>query len=669
MKTTTRNLLLVSMMAAAMSCNSVQQRQAFASYDDYPVYQGEWEEMAYSPASTRFLLWAPTAQEVRVMLYEEGLGGSAYRMVPMEAGTAGTWTASVEGDLKGKFYAFNVKVNEVWQGDTPGIWAKAVGVNGDRAAVISLDDTDPEGWDQDRRPALKGFADIVLYEMHHRDFSIDSTARFRYPGKFLALTEQGVKTPAGDKLGIDHLKELGVTHVHLLPSFDYSSVDETRLDEPQYNWGYDPKNYNVPDGSYATDPYRPDVRIREFKQMVMALHQAGIRVVMDVVYNHTSVAKGSNFERTVPGYFYRQNEKGEFADASGCSNETASERAMMRRFMVESVCYWAKEYHVDGFRFDLMGIHDIETMNAIRKALDEIDPTIYMYGEGWAAAAPQLPAERLAMKNNTYKMPGVAAFSDEFRDSLRGPFADDKAGAFIIGRPRHEAGIRFGIAGGVEHPQVNAAGHSVPCFWAAQPTQFISYVSCHDDLCLADRLKVTLPGASVQEISALQKLTETAVLTSQGVPFLFAGDEVLRDKQGVHNSYNSPDNINTIRWNQKTEHRDVFDYVAGLIAMRKAHPAFRMGDADLIRKHLEFLPVPAAGNVVAFRLNGTPCGDSWLNTTVVLNARTEPVTVEVPEGKYWVAARDGRIDLVKGLGTFTGSQLVVGPRSAMIVHQ
>lgn len=669
MKTTTRNFLLMSMMAAAISCNSVQ-KPSWGSFEDYPVYEGDWEEMTYSPSATRFLLWAPSAQEVRVMLYEDGLGGSAYQMIPMTAGQSGTWTANVEGDLKGKFYAFNVKINEIWQGDTPGIWAKAVGVNGDRGAVISMDETNPEGWDKDVRPELKSFSDIVLYEMHHRDFSTDEAARFTYPGKFLAMTEEGRTTAAGSKLGIDHLKELGVTHVHLLPSFDFSSVDETKLDEPQYNWGYDPKNYNVPDGSYATDPYRPEVRIREFKQMVQAFHRAGIRVVMDVVYNHTAVTHGSNFERTVPGYFYRQNEKGEFADASACDNETASERAMMRRFMVESVCFWAKEYHVDGFRFDLMGIHDLETMNAIRKALDQIDPSIYMYGEGWAAAAPQLPAERLAMKNNTYKMPGVAAFSDEFRDSLRGPFGNDKLGAFIIGRPHHEAGIRFGIVGGIAHPQVNDDSlHRVPKIWANQPTQFISYASCHDDLCLADRLKATLPGASVQELSALQKLTETALLTSQGVPFIFAGDEVLRDKQGVANSYKSPDSINTIRWNQKETHRDVFDYVSGLIAMRKAHPAFHMGNADLIREHLEFLEVPMTTNVVAFRLKGKPCGDSWLNTIVVLNARTEPVKVDIPEGKYWIAARDGRIDLVMGLGTFTGNQLTVAPRSAMILHQ
>lgn len=663
-----KHLLVVSMLATTIGCNSVQQK-SYNSYEDYPVYDGNWDEMVYSPSSTRFALWAPTAQEVRVMLYEAGEGGSAYQMITMEADKDGMWRAEVDGDLKGRFYTFNVKIDGNWQGDTPGVMAKAVGVNGNRAAIIDWNSTNPAGWSEDKRPPLKSFSDIIIYEMHHRDFSIDTVSGISNRGKFLALTEEGTTTFLGEKTGLDHLKELGVTHVHLLPSFDFSSVDEAKLDKPQYNWGYDPKNYNVPDGSYSTDPYNPEVRIREFKQMVMALHKAGIRVILDVVYNHTAVTEGSNFERTVPGYFYRQDKDGKFADASACGNETASNRAMMRKFMVESVCYWAKEYHVDGFRFDLMGIHDIETMNTIRRALDKIDPTIYIYGEGWAAAAPQLPEEKLAMKNNTFKMPGVAAFSDEFRDSLRGPFGNDAQGAFVIGRPGHEAGIRFGLVGGVEHPQVNKDPvHKVPKIWASSPSQMISYVSCHDDLCLADRLKVTLPGASVQELVALQKLAETAVLTSQGVPFIFAGDEVLRDKKGVHNSYNSSDSINAIDWRNKTLYKDVFDYVKGLIAMRKAHPAFRMGSAELIQKHLEFIDVPVS-NVIAFRLKGNPCGDSWMNTVVVLNARTEPVSVPVPEGKYWVACRDGKIDLVLGLGTITGNQVQVGPRSAMIIHQ
>lgn len=660
--------LLILPVLTAVGCQQVQ-RNSYGSYDEYPVPEGDWEEMVYAPEATKFALWAPTADEVSLKLYAEGQGGEPVRTLSMKEDDGGLWRTTVEGDLNGQFYTFDVKVDGAWLGDTPGVWAKAVGVNGDRAAVIDLDDTDPQGWDKDVRPELKSFADIIIYEMHHRDFSIDSLSGIAHRGKFLALTEAGTRSAQGQKTGIDHLKELGVTHVHILPSFDYSSVDETKLDVPQYNWGYDPKNYNVPEGSYATDPYDPEVRIREFKQMVMALHQAGIRVVMDVVYNHTAVTEGSNFERTVPGYFYRQNPEGGWANASGCGNETASEREMMRRYMVESVKYWVEEYHVDGFRFDLMGIHDLTTMRAIRKALDEIDPSIYVYGEGWAAGTPQWPADSLAMKNNIDRLAGVAAFSDEYRDSLRGPFGNDGLGAFLAGLEGHEAGIRFGLAGGVEHPQVNVgAAHKVPKFWALQPTQFISYVSCHDDMCLADRLKATMPDASPAVRTALHKLAETAVLTSQGVPFIFAGDEVMRDKSGVHNSYNSPDSINAIRWELKKENREVFDYVCGLVDMRRHHPAFRLGDAGQVRECLEFLPVKES-NVVAFRLNGTPAGDTWRDITVILNARSRSTAIDLPEGTWQVVARDGRIDARRGLGTMPGGQVSVGGRSALILHR
>ena len=660
--------LLILPVLTVVGCQQVQ-RNSYDAYDEYPVPEGDWEEMVYAPEATKFALWAPTADEVSLKLYAEGQGGEPVRTLSMKEDDGGLWRATVEGDLNGQFYTFDVKVDGAWLGDTPGVWAKAVGVNGDRAAVIDLDDTDPQGWDKDVRPELKSFADIIIYEMHHRDFSIDSLSGIVHGGKFLALTEAGTRSARGQKTGIDHLKELGVTHVHILPSFDYSSVDETRLDVPQYNWGYDPENYNVPEGSYATDPYDPEVRIREFKQMVMALHQAGIRVVMDVVYNHTAVTEGSNFECTVPGYFYRQNPEGGWANASGCGNETASEREMMRRYMVESVKYWVEEYHVDGFRFDLMGIHDLTTMRAIRKALDEIDPSIYVYGEGWAAGSPQWPADSLAMKNNIDRLAGVAAFSDEFRDSLRGPFGNDGLGAFLAGLEGHEAGIRFGLAGGVEHPQVNdGAAHKVPKFWALQPTQFISYVSCHDDMCLADRLKATMPDASPAVRTALHKLAETAVLTSQGVPFIFAGDEVMRDKSGVHNSYNSPDSINAIRWELKAKNREVFDYVCGLIDMRRHHPAFRLGDADRVRECLEFLPVKEA-NVVAFRLKGAPAGDTWQDITVILNARSRSTAIDLPEGTWQVVARDGRIDARRGLGTMPGGQVSVGPRSALILHR
>lgn len=660
--------MLIVGVAAATVAGCTPAKKSYSSYELYPVRQGSLTEMEYTPALTRFALWSPIADEVRVMLYNEGEGGHAYETLTMTQDDEGTWTTEKEGDLMGKFYTFNVKIDGKWLGDTPGINARAVGVNGKRAAIIDMASTNPEGWEEDCRPALASPADVILYEMHHRDFSISTTSGITHKGKFLALTEEGTRSPEGCATGIDHLKELGVTHVHLLPSYDYASVDESKLEENRYNWGYDPQNYNVPDGSYATDPYRPEVRIREFKQMVQALHKAGIRVVLDVVYNHTFNTSDSNFERTVPGYFYRQLPDGSFANASACGNETASDRPMMRKYMVESVKYWINEYHLDGFRFDLMGIHDIETMNEIRRAANEIDPTIFIYGEGWAAQAPQMPQDSLAMKANTYRMPGIAAFSDELRDALRGPFNDNRQGAFLAGIPGMEESVKFGIAGAVRHPQVcNDSVNYSKAPWAAQPTQMISYVSCHDDMCLVDRLHASVQGIDKETVKRLDKLAQTAVFTSQGIPFIYAGEEVMRDKKGVHNSFQSPDSINAIDWSRKSLHADLFAYYKGLIQLRRNHPAFRLGQAEAVRNSLEFLPVEER-NVVAFRLKDHAGGDAWGEIIVVLNARTEPVKVTAGEGKYTVVCRDGLIQ-EQGLGTLYGPTLIAPAQSALIVYQ
>lgn len=659
------NDLAILGVAVATATGCAPAKNEYASYELYPVRSGSLAEMEYAPEGTRFSLWAPTADEVRLMLYNEGEGGHAYRTVSMEAGEEGVWHTTVAEDLLGKFYTFNVKTGDRWLGDTPGIFAKAVGVNGHRAAIIDLRSTDPEGWADDRRPPLRSAADVVIYEMHHRDFSISPASGIEHKGKFLALTEAGTRSPEGLATGIDHLRELGVTHVHLLPSYDYASIDETRLDENRYNWGYDPLNYNVPDGSYATDPYRPDVRIREFKQMVQALHQAGIRVILDVVYNHTFSIDGSNFERTAPGYFYRQRPDGTYADASACGNETASDRPMMRKYIVESVLHWAREYHIDGFRFDLMGIHDIRTMNEVRAALTALDPSIIVYGEGWAAQAPQLPQDSLAMKANTYRMPGIAAFSDEMRDALRGPFNDNKQGAFLAGLPGGEESIKFGIVGAVQHPQVcNDSVNYSQAPWAGEPTQMISYVSCHDDMCLVDRLRASIPGIKDDELARLDKLAQTAVFTSQGIPFIYAGEEVMRDKKGVHNSFQSPDSINAIDWSRKALYADVFAYYKGLIQLRKNHPAFRLGSAELVRRHLEFLPVEGK-NLVAWRLKEHAGGDRWEDIVVVLNSRREPARVAVPQGDYTIVCKDGAIN-EGGLAKVSGAELTVPAQSALI---
>lgn len=665
-KTLKLTFFISSMAMLTVSCS--QKGKSYNSFDEYPVPAGELIEMAYTPASTTFSLWAPTAEEVRLMFFSEGSGGNPYETIPMTLNAEdGTWHATVNQDLQGKFYAFNVKIDGKWQGDTPGINARAVGVNGKRAAVIDMKSTNPVGWENDKGPVVKSPADIVLYEVHHRDFSVDSTSGIKNKGKYLAMTEQGTRNPDNLATGIDHLKELGVTHVHILPSYDFASVDESNLQENKYNWGYDPQNYNVPEGSYSTNPADPAVRINEFKQMVQALHNAGMGVVLDVVYNHTFNTEDSNFERTVPGYFYRQKADGTLANGSGCGNETASDREMMRKYMIESVLYWMKEYHIDGFRFDLMGIHDIETMNAIREAAMAVNPSVFIYGEGWAAEAPIYPIDSLAMKANVAQMPGIAVFSDELRDGLRGPFNNDKQAAFLAGVPGEEESIKFGVVGAINHPQVNydSVNYSKEA-WANEPTQMISYISCHDDMCVVDRFKETIPGITPEQIARLDKLGQTIVFTSQGVPFMYAGEEVMRDKKGVHNSYQSPDSINAIDWSRKTQNKEVFDYYKSLIDLRKSHPAFRMGSANLVREHLQFLPVDG-DNVVAYIIKDNANGDTWKNIIVVFNGRDTAIQQQIPAGKYTVVCRDGKIDK-NGMGTVNGPEVTVPAQSALIIH-
>ena len=632
-----------------------------------------FQEVNYTPQKTQFALFAPNdAQKVTVRIYQEGLGGKAQKTIKMTRTGDELWTATVKGDLMGKFYTF-----DIGNGECPGVFAKAVGVNGKRGAIIDMAKTNPEHWCCDQRPVVKSPADLVIYEMHHRDFSI-ARKDAENPGKFLALTEPWA---------IDHLKSLGVNAIHILPSYDYGSVDETRIDpdlyyehayeslpegvtparqdfSPQYNWGYDPVNYNVPEGSYSTDPYDPEVRIREFKQMVKALHDAGIRVILDVVYNHTYDIDHSNFQLTYPDYFYRKTADGAYSNGSGCGNETASDKPMMRKFMLESVKYWIEEYHIDGFRFDLMGIHDIETMNQIRQMVDTIDPTIFIYGEGWSAGTCAYPQEKLGMKANIPQMPGIAAFSDEIRDAIRGPFSDDTMAGWL-GLQKDTESLKYGIAGAIQHPQVDMqkVNYSKQP-WALEPTQMISYVSCHDDMCLVDRLKASVPGIQMDELIRLDLLAQTAVFTSQGVPFMLSGEELLRDKKGVHNSFESPDSINQLDWSNKDRYPQVFEYYKNLIALRQHHPAFRLGNADLVRKHLEFLDAPEG--TVAYRLKNYAGRDDWRDIIVILNANKADTEVAIPEGNYTIVCCDGVIN-EQGLGTLKGSKALVDAQSALIL--
>ena len=613
--------------------------------------QGIFNEMSYQQGMTEFRLNAPTGATLRI--YDNGSDTKAAKTVKMKKASNGEWVATVKGNLKGKFYTF-----DTGNGECPGLFAKAVCVNGDRAAIVDMTDTNPEGWANDVRPSLKSPCDLVIYELHHRDFSIDESSGLVNKGKFLALAEPKA---------IDYLKRLGVNAIHILPSFDFASVDETRLDQPQYNWGYDPKNYNVPEGSYATDPYEPTRRIKEFKTMVMALHKAGIRVILDVVYNHTFNIKNSNFQRISPDYYYRKTADGRYSDGSGCGNETASEKPLMRTYMIESVKYWVNEYHIDGFRFDLMGVHDIETMNQIRHEVNNIDPSIYIYGEGWSAGSCAYPTEKLAMKANAQKLDGIGAFSDEMRDALRGPFSDDHKGGFLAGVSGQEESIKFGIVGAIQHPQVDMTKVNYSkAPWTNSPSQMVSYVSCHDDMCLTDRLRTSMPGINTDELIRLDLLAQTAVFTSQGVPFMLCGEEMLRDKKGVANSFRSPDNINHLDWNNLKKYPEVFDYYSGLIALRKAHPAFRLGNAEAVRQHLEFLSAPSG--VVAFRLKNHAGGDVWNDIIVILNANRTPQTISIPMNQYTAVVKDGVVK-AEGIGnTINADKVEVAAQRAMIIY-
>ena len=622
-------------------------------------------------SGTQFALWAPSARTVTLRLFTRGSSEQSDDMlietVTMAKQSDGAWTADLPRNLDGVYYDYLLEFDGGVTHRSADPWARAAGVNGRRSMVVDLARTDPEGWDEDERPRTPT-SETMVWEAHVGSFSNNphSGVPEEHRGKYLAFTYDDT-TLDGDgehPTCMNYLRDLGVTAVQLLPFYDYGSVDER--DPSQFNWGYDPLNYNVPEGSFSTDPYDGANRITECKRMIQSLHANGIKVIMDVVYNHMYSADNW-FERTVPGYYLRRNDDGTLANGSGCGDDMQTERAMFRRFIVESVTYWASEYHLDGFRFDLMGIHDIETMNLIRKALDEVDPNIYMYGEGWSAGTCAYPVEKLAMKANTRQLDRIGAFCDDMRDAIRGPFNNDHKAAFLGAIPGNEESIRFGIAGCIDHPQIDMTKVNYSkAPWANSPAQMISYISCHDDMCVVDRLKASIPGITTDELIRLDLLGQTMVFTSQGVPFIYAGEEVLRDKKGVHNSFKSPDSINAIDWTNKDRYPQVFDYYRGLMELRRNHPAFRMADASMVRQHLEF--IPTSDCTICFRLKDNANGDSWQDIIVILNASKKAQKVAIPEG-CWTSVCEGGIINLAGIAEYKGKEINVAPQEAIIIHR
>lgn len=620
-----------------------------SEFEASSCYPGNDLGAVWTKNATQFRVWAPTASLVVTNLYRTGDQDDLFDSIPMRKEEKGTWVISVSGDLNGTYYTYSVTVD----GETHTVvdpYARAVGVNGNRGMVIDLASTDPEGFRDEQRPEFINATDAIIYELHIRDFSSDQSSGMKHAGKYLAFTESGTKNGFGDSTGVDYLKELGVTHVHLLPAFDYQTVDETRLTEEQFNWGYDPKNYNVPEGSYSTDPYHGEVRIREFKQMVQALHRSGIRVIMDVVYNHTMEGEDSNFNRIVPGYYYRLTSEGFFSNASGCGNETASERAMMRKLMIDSLVYWVQEYHIDGFRFDLMGVHDIRTMNEIRRVLNEIDPSILIYGEGWTGGLSPLPDWERAVKNNVKDMnPGIAAFCDNLRDTIKGNVFHGSEQGFVNGRDGLEEAIKFGVVAATWHQEVDY-GRVTYCSnipWAAEPTQAVNYSSSHDNYTLWDKLALSNPEDDRETRVKMNMLAAAIILTCQGIPFFQAGEEFLRSKPlnkeataYDDNSYRSPDAVNSLKWNQRSVNKEVVNYYRGLIAFRKRHPSLRMTKAEEIRARLRFLEW-SQPNVVAFIISDETDGD----LCVIYNANRDTRTIRIPEGNWGVYVKGMRAGL------------------------
>lgn len=658
--------IFTSMILVLMIVSCVERKTEFASLDNYPTSEKNlW--LDYSKERTIFTLWSPTAEKVKLHLYKNGNDDEAFGNHLLAVDENGVWSQKISGDLNGTYYTYQIYKEGKWLEETPGIYAQAVGVNGKRAMVLDLSSTNPKNWDNDKGPDLKYPNEAIIYELHIRDLTISPQSGSSFPGKYLGLVEEGTKGPNNIATAIDHIKELGITHVHLLPTYDHYSIDETQLQKPQFNWGYDPQNYNVPEGSFSTDPFNAEVRIKEFKQMIQAFHKNGIGVILDVVYNHTGRTENSNFNFENPNYYYRFRDDGTYSDAAACGNETSSDRIMTRKFIVESVKYWAKEYHMDGFRFDLMGIHDIETMNEVAKAVKEVNPNIFVYGEGWTAGDSPLPEKKRALKKHILQMPQISAFSDDIRDGLKGSVFDDKSTGFVSGAKDKEESVKFGLVGSIQHPQIDYSKVNYSkAPWANEPWQAISYVSCHDNHTIYDKLQVSRRDAKESERIAMNKLATAVVLTSQGTAFIHAGSEMLRTKQEEHNSYKSPDSINQIDWNLKVKNKDVFTYYQNLIQLRKEHPAFRMTSADEVRKNLEFKTVK--DGLISYQLKNNANGDSWKTIYVIYNANPTVQKFKLESGLWNIAVYNDRFSNDKAYKAPPG-MIRIPPTSMVVLYK
>lgn len=620
------------------------------------IYRGNDLGANYQKEHTVFKVWSPLAQAMKVVIYNN-YDVNIGQIYDMSKANQGIWELKLDGDFSNKYYNYKVTINGV-ERETADPYAKGATVNGEKGMIVDFSSINPEGWDGHKIPKSLKATESIIYEMHVRDFSVDESSGIQKKGKYLAFTESGTKIAKKVSTGLDHLKELGITHLHLLPVYDFASIDETK--ENQYNWGYDPYLYNVPEGSYSTNPYDGTVRIKEFKQMVKTLHENDIRVVMDVVFNHTYKTGDSPFDILVPKYYYRTNKSGDYTNGSGCGNETASEKAMMRKFIVDSVKFWATEYRIDGFRFDLMALHDIETMKEVEHELKQINPNILIYGEPWTGGTSSL-SPTLQLRKGSQKGRNIAVFNDDIRNAIKGD--NDGIGlGFVNGRLFLEKEIKKGIVGSIQY-------NSLIKGFTEQPGESINYVSSHDNLTLFDKFEISNPDVSSLERENMNRLAISIILTSEGVPFIQGGTEILRTKNGNHNSYNAGDKINKIDWNRKNTYKETYQYIKNLIELRKSQKVLTLDNAEDIKQSLSFIEAPASS--IAYLLSSSAEGD-YKNLLIIHNANREEITIKLPlPGKWNVIANEfevNRAGVRSGRTNFT-DEVEAAPLSTYILFK
>ncbi len=623
------------------------------------TYSGNDLGNTYSKASTKFRVWAPTASKVSLLTFATATTpASGATEVPMTSDVNGTWVTTLSGDKNGLIYMYRVTVDGTTN-DAVDPYVRATTINGLLGVVVDLSQTNPVGWNNTKPKFSGNPTDASIYELHVRDLSIDPSSGVpaAHQGKYLAFTD--VKTSyKGTPTGVAHIKSLGVTHVELQPIFDFQSVDESA---PSFNWGYDPQNFNVPEGSYSSDPANPTKRIVELKSAVQSLHNQGLRVIMDVVYHHVFNANTYSESLIVPGYFFRTDSNGDLTNGSGCGNDVADERSMAAKFINDSFKYWATEYHIDGFRIDQMGQMSITTVNQARKSLSAIDPSILMLGEGWYGAS-SLPIESAATQGNIAKVPGVAAFNDQIRDGAKGSVFNTTEAGFVSGIFAKAPDVKAGIVGNTAYN-----GNLDNKWTTSSPAQSINYVESHDNQTVFDKLTSSVPGATASTIIKMDQMSAVIVYLSEGVPFIQAGQEFLRSKGGNGNSYNASDEVNSLKWSTLPTNIAVNNYYKGLLALRNAHPAFRLSTASAIKANLSF--IPTLDGVIAYSLDGAKSKDSWKKIVVAYNATSTPSKVTLPSGGKWSLIVSGNVAGTKVLSSMSGSQVTVPALGSIVLEQ